>query len=577
MTFGMSFQRILSAASIVLYFFCSISRATEPSPSNQPGGVVWAEQGWTQSERDFYHFASQGSILSPTDWFMALERASSRGLLSDPAYLSTLGFLAAPPSPSNSLGLPIGFAVAPDNSMAKGTIGFTCSACHSGQLQYKGYKYRIDGAQTLANTPALGGELQKAMLETYYSPEKWNRFAHRVLKKQYNVNSEKQLRTSFGDSIRNVEWGLYYAETLGINPVVSGYGRSDAIDTGANKLFAIDLRESSNFHVANAPVSYPFLWDIWKFDWLQYDGSFVQPMGRNVGEALGVGASTNYLFSMSPGESKWANSVNVSNLIQIQTQLHSLKAPVWPSKLFGPYNSKLAMQGRSLFTQNCSSCHAPRPILPPGDRFAKIAVYKMPADEIGTDPQRVINTTTAKFDPSKLFGFNSPDIDLAQGLFSATDGAKNWAYDKMNLTPEQRGQADGFDRPNIFHFEMVYKARTLDGVWTSPPFLHNGSVRNIYELLSPVSQRAKQFWVGLSDFDPVRIGLGPKANNYGFVMDTAIIGNSNSGHEFSNISGKGVIGPLLSHQQKMALIEYLKAIPEMPPTPLPGVSLDWLK
>jgi hypothetical protein len=110
----------------------------------------------------------------------------------------------------------------------------------------------------------------------------------------------------------------------------------------------------------------------------------------------------------------------------------------------------------------------------------------------------------------------------------------------MQFTPEQRGYYNGFDRPSIVSFQMQYKARPLDGIWATPPFLHNGSVRNIYELLSPVSQRAQKFWVGLDDFDPVRLGLGAKSNNMGFMMDTSITGNSNSGHEFNSTSGAGV-------------------------------------
>ena len=56
-----------------------------------------------------------------------------------------------------------------------------------------------------------------------------------------------------------------------------------------------DAIDESNYRVANAPVSYPQVWDIWKFDWVQWNGSAMQPMARNIGEALGVGA-TLHLF-----------------------------------------------------------------------------------------------------------------------------------------------------------------------------------------------------------------------------------------------------------------------------------------
>ena len=57
----------------------------------------------------------------------------------------------------------------------------------------------------------------------------------------------------------------------------------------ANTVLGDEL-DYANYRVANAPVSYPHLWDIWKFDWVQWNGSAAQPMGRNVGEALGVKA-----------------------------------------------------------------------------------------------------------------------------------------------------------------------------------------------------------------------------------------------------------------------------------------------
>jgi hypothetical protein len=48
---------------------------------------------------------------------------------------------------------------------------------------------------------------------------------------------------------------------------------------------------------ANAPVDYPQLWDIWTFDWVQWNGSAQQPMARNIGEALGVGATLTFFDS----------------------------------------------------------------------------------------------------------------------------------------------------------------------------------------------------------------------------------------------------------------------------------------
>jgi hypothetical protein len=547
-----------------------------PSHASKKHVTIQAAQGWSEAQRNFYRHASQGTVVNNLQWFMALEKAGSQTLISDSGNLASLGFIKSSKSTLNPLGLPIGFAVGPANSSIKGTVGLTCAACHTGQLSYKGDKIVIDGTQSMIDSNTFGSQLQLSMIETYHDPYKWDRFARNVLKNKYNDSSEKSLRLAFGNSVKNAEWELDKSKTLHLTPVPGGYGRNDAIDTIGNKVFASDLQDPANFHVADANVSFPFIWDAWQFDWVQYDGSIVQPMVRNAGEALGVGAITNYLYE-TPTESKWASSINVTNIYKIETQLQALKPPLWPANMFGPYNLELAKQGRELFMENCASCHAPRPILPPGDKYAKLAVKKIPLQTIGTDPKRSTNATTARFDATKLVGHSAPNLTLSEGLTLTVGAAKEWAYTKINLPLNQRGKWDGFDRPNIVKFESFYKARTLDGIWSSPPYLHNGSVRNIYELLSPVNERATQFWVGLSDYDPVNLGVGPKVNknDIGFLMDTTLAGNSNTGHENSNTSAPGVIGRLLSPNERMALIEYMKALPEMPPSPQQAVKLDY--
>lgn len=408
---------------------------------------------------------------------------------------------------------------------------------------------------------------------------RWNRFSRRVLGQSYSWAADWKLREEVASFVKPFEWEGFYNLTLGIYPTREGYGRTDAIGRIGNRVFGTRLQEPNNLHVANAPVNFPQLWDIWKFDWVQYDGSVAQPMSRNTGEALGVGALTEFLKAdgtPNPAPGKWATSVHFENLEKIETQLQSLKAPRWPRHILGEVDMNRAKRGRSLFAENCASCHAPRPVLPPGDAMAKLAVTMMDADRIGTDPQRVLNSSQAQYDPSKLLGVPSEKVSLTEGLRTVTENTKNWYYDTMAFSPEQRGVYDGFDRPNAVAFNMKYKAVPLDGIWATAPYLHNGSVRNIYELLSPVNQRAKKFWVGLNDYDPIHLGLGPKSNDFGFEMDTIQTGNANWGHEFNNTQGPGVIGRLLSHDEKMALVEYLKVLPELPPDDLPAVPLDWL-
>jgi hypothetical protein len=115
------------------------------------------------------------------------------------------------------------------------------------------------------------------------------------------------------------------------------------------------------------------------------------------------------------------------------------------------------------------------------------------------------------------------------------------------------------NRPNGVRALLSYKARPLNGIWATPPYLHNGSVPNLYALLSPVAERPKKFYLGNREYDPADVGYRIDKFPGGFEFDTTIRGNSNSGHEFTDSPNRvGVIGRQLSPDERRALIEYLK-------------------
>ncbi|MFT6275654.1 MAG: cytochrome c peroxidase [Halioglobus sp.] len=96
-----------------------------------------------------------------------------------------------------------------------------------------------------------------------------------------------------------------------------------------------------------------------------------------------------------------------------------------------------------------------------------------------------------------------------------------------------------------------YRARPLNGIWATGPFLHNGSVPTLMDLLSPTAERPAAFVVGNSDFDPVNIGFIEPTDGTGFKIDTQTPGNANTGHEY---------GVTLSEADKLDLLEYLKSL-----------------
>ena len=77
----------------------------------------------------------------------------------------------------------------------------------------------------------------------------------------------------------------------------------------------------------------------------------------------------------------------------------------------------------------------------------------------------------------------------------------------------------------------VYKAGPLGGIWATAPFLHNGSVPNLYQLLLPPDERVKKFKVGSREFDPVNVGFDFTGGPFDF--DTDLVGNSNKGHVYA--------------------------------------------
>ena len=73
-------------------------------------------------------------------------------------------------------------------------------------------------------------------------------------------------------------------------------------------------------------------------------------------------------------------------------------------------------------------------------------------------------------------------------------------------------------RPNEFRALLEYRARPLNGIWATAPYLHNGSVPNLREMLTPAAQRSKIFYMGNWDFDPVTVGYETSSNFSGATL-----------------------------------------------------------
>ena len=107
------------------------------------------------------------------------------------------------------------------------------------------------------------------------------------------------------------------------------------------------------------------------------------------------------------------------------------------------------------------------------------------------------------------------------------------------------------DGPSNLKVVTAYKTQPLPGIWSTAPYLHNGSVPDLYQLLLPPEQRVTSFTVGNREFDPRHVGYEYGPGEDLFEFDTTVRGNSNSGHKY---------GTDICDEDRWDLIEYLKTL-----------------
>ena len=218
----------------------------------------------------------------------------------------------------------------------------------------------------------------------------------------------------------------------------------------------------------------------------------------------GLNASfSEVVISSAIGDGASRKSVDTASLRIVQDWLSTLAPPKYPY----PVDATLAATGQAIYEAHCASCHVPgRP------RAGRV----IPISEVRTDRHRLDMWTTGATEAYNAYGEGYP-WRLSQ--FRKTDG---------------------------------YVAVLHDGLWARAPYLHNGSVPTLADLLETPTARPTVFYRGVDLYDPVRVGFvssGAEAERAGFKYDTTTPGNSNQGHLW---------GTDLPVESKRALLEYLK-------------------
>lgn len=335
-----------------------------------------------------------------------------------------------------------------------------------------------------------------------------------------------------------------------------GNGRVDAFGKVRNMVLPL-VYGSEVERPTTAPVSFPHLWDMRDVKWLHWNGNTDSVMERNVLEALGSGAIVDL--------KKFDSTVNFENLYELEKMTHAFTAPVWPEDLLPPIDRELAAKGKGIFDGegeyedtakgNCISCHdmARAPV----ERDLRVFPQFRLAD-METDPNHAENFNR------RVDGGHGEFYSIIQGLAQNITGRYYTGYD---ISPET--QATWEDHREDVDWRSPIEAplpgRPLTGVWATAPFLHNGSVPTLYDLLLASDDRPTTFTTGTFRFDPVKVGYETAAPDAIFVFDVnapaidgagktypeLANGNSNRGHEF---------GAGLSDEDRWALVEFMKTL-----------------
>ena len=241
--------------------------------------------------------------------------------------------------------------------------------------------------------------------------------------------------------------------------------------------------------------------EVWAYHW---DGLSTSIREVVVSSALGDGASRAWV---DRDVARWDHPVagSPSSLQRIAAYMTTARAPRFPM----PVDATLASAGGALYQTHCAACHAPD---------SEKAGTVIPATEVGTDRHRMEMWTAP-----------------AATAYNAYGEGRAWKFSAFRST-------NGYVPP--LH----------DGLWLRGPYLHNGSVPSLADLLSPPAQRPSRFWRGYNLIDAVKVGFvstGAEAEREGTPFDTSQAGNGNAGHTY---------GTDLSPDEKRALLEYLKTL-----------------
>ncbi len=546
--------------------------------------VHYLDQGrhWTPSTRADFYTSDQGSQLIKLSWLQALTQSNGEPFLE--GALTRYGYL---PNPAAKLPLPIGFTVS--SSSGEQVVGMTCAACHTRQIDVDGTSYRIDGGPALSDFQTFLTDLDQAVGRVLSSDASFRGFATAVLGSGATAEASDALKHELGGWYERQH--ALFSKALPAQPW--GVGRLDAVSMIFDRVSGLDIGLApngiieGNIYPADAPVRYPFIWDAPMQDKTQWpgfadNGDTLFGLVRNLGEVYGVFADFHPVKSggLLGYDYHTHNSANFKGLNHLESLVRDIGPPAWPWAI----DPDSKARGAALFVNNCSGCHG---IADGAVRFLPLSqTWRTPIEDVQTDTREydVLKRSAdsgvlqgALYPPGKPLMATDKQFNIlaAAVVGSLADDITRHGLPKGSLlrplnslwllrragplkTPDQ-------ELASAFHTEAVamaapgdphpYEARVLRGIWATAPYLHNGSVPSLSELLKPDAQRVQSFAVGTA-YDPKTIGLAEVQRPGAPVRITTDCsdrnsGNSRCGHNY---------GTALSPPEKADLLEFLKSL-----------------
>jgi hypothetical protein len=566
-------KRILNFWSIILLPILVYSQ-------NLP--YVQVNQGWGPDDQALAFHLDVGTEVVPARWFFALEAPDTTEKLT--TKMQDFGFIA------DSTQLPIGITIHEQELTSrlyseKQWVGVNCTACHTSVLKINDHSVLINGNQSLFRIQEFEESLVKSVNSTLADSKKFDRFA-----RDLGNQDRKRLLTDLNNFKNEFDgWNQrnhHYRDKNG-GEVRYGPGRLDGLGgatndfncylpnrLGDNDRFGGLIVNPKNCRTSQPPTSIPHLWGMAQQQYAQWDARVHSSIGRNVG-AMMAGYGKNWI-EVTDGKIDFKTTVNVDNVVRFEELYKRLKTPLWKDladqNIVPHLDPESISRGKVIYAKACLSCHSiqPESTAPNsfGNSYWKSTIF--PAPMVGTEEnhlnadreRRAIIPTALADRYRQSFGNEAVAADgTVSGQISRSFfvGATLQSYFIDNKIPLEKIALMSNCRDNSFvQTQSGLKAKSLEGIVWTAPFLHNGSVPTLMDLLKTAHNRPKQFYMGCQNYDVSEVGYScDKSSQNGFLFDTRLEGNSNKGHEY---------GTDLNNFEKEDLITYLKSLeqPELP-------------